>query len=70
MRHVPPLGHGREAGAHEAAGEGAEPILDRLQNGIGALFLAVGLFASATSKNQMVAAVVTFFCLLVGSDGT
>ena len=33
--------------------------------GIGALFLAVGVFASATSKNQMVAAVVTFFCLLV-----
>lgn len=33
--------------------------------GIGALFLAVGLFASATSKNQMVAAIVTFFCLLV-----
>jgi ABC-2 type transport system permease protein len=33
--------------------------------GIGALFLAVGLFASATSKNQIVAAIVTFFCLLV-----
>jgi len=33
--------------------------------GIGALFLAVGTFASATSKNQIVAAMVTFFCLLV-----
>ena len=33
--------------------------------GIGALFLAVGIFASATSKNQIVAAIVTFFCLLV-----
>jgi ABC-2 type transport system permease protein len=33
--------------------------------GIGALFLAVGLFASATSKNQIVAAIVTFFFLLV-----
>lgn len=33
--------------------------------GIGALFLAVGLFASATAKNQIVAAIVTFFVLLV-----
>lgn len=33
--------------------------------GIGALFLAVGTFASATSKNQIVAAIVTFFGLLV-----
>lgn len=33
--------------------------------GIGALFLAVGTFASATSKNQIVAAIVTFFLLLV-----
>ena len=33
--------------------------------GIGALFLAVGLFASATSKNQIVAASVTFACLLL-----
>ncbi len=33
--------------------------------GIGALFLAVGLFASSTSKNQIVSAIVTFFCLLV-----
>lgn len=33
--------------------------------GIGALFLAVGTFASATSKNQIVAAIVTFFALLV-----
>lgn len=33
--------------------------------GIGALFLAVGLFASATSKNQVVAAIVTFACLFV-----
>jgi ABC-2 type transport system permease protein len=33
--------------------------------GIGALFLSVGVFASATSKNQIVAAIVTFFCLLV-----
>jgi ABC-2 type transport system permease protein len=33
--------------------------------GIGALFLAVGIFASATAKNQIVAAIVTFFCLLV-----
>jgi len=33
--------------------------------GIGALFLAIGIFASATSKNQIVAAIVTFFCLLV-----
>lgn len=33
--------------------------------GIGALFLSVGIFASATSKNQIVAAIVTFFCLLV-----
>jgi ABC-2 type transport system permease protein len=33
--------------------------------GIGALFLAVGIFASATSKNQIVSAIVTFFCLLV-----
>lgn len=33
--------------------------------GIGALFLAVGVFASATSKNQIVAAIVTFSCLLV-----
>jgi ABC-2 type transport system permease protein len=33
--------------------------------GIGALFLAVGLLASATSKNQIVAAIVTFAFLLV-----
>ncbi|MGE0640418.1 MAG: ABC transporter permease subunit [Thermoanaerobaculia bacterium] len=33
--------------------------------GIGALFLAVGLFASAMSKNQIVAAIVTFSFLLV-----
>ena len=33
--------------------------------GIGALFMAVGTFASALSKNQIVAAMVTFFCLLV-----
>jgi len=33
--------------------------------GIGALFLAVGLFASSTAKNQIVAAIITFFCLLV-----
>ncbi len=33
--------------------------------GIGALFLAVGTFASATSKNQIVAAVISFFLLLV-----
>jgi ABC-2 type transport system permease protein len=33
--------------------------------GIGALFLAVGLFASATSKNQIVAAVASFFFVLV-----
>ena len=33
--------------------------------GIGALFLSVGVFASATSKNQIVAAIVTFTCLLV-----
>ena len=33
--------------------------------GIGALFLSVGVFASATSKNQIVAAIVTFACLLV-----
>jgi len=33
--------------------------------GIGALFLAVGLFASSTAKNQIVAAIVTFFFLLV-----
>jgi ABC-2 type transport system permease protein len=33
--------------------------------GIGALFLSVGLFASATSKNQIVSAIVTFACLLV-----
>ncbi len=32
--------------------------------GIGALFLAVGIFASATSKNQIVAAVMTFFFLV------
>ncbi len=33
--------------------------------GIGALFLAVGIFASATSKNQIVSAIVTFFFLMV-----
>jgi len=33
--------------------------------GIGALFLSVGIFASATSKNQIVAAIITFACLLV-----
>ena len=33
--------------------------------GIGALFLAAGLFASATSKNQIVAAVASFFFVLV-----
>ena len=33
--------------------------------GIGALFLAVGVFASATSRNQIVAAIVTFAFLLV-----
>jgi ABC-2 type transport system permease protein len=33
--------------------------------GIGGLFLAVGIFASAMSKNQIVSAVVTFACLLV-----
>jgi len=33
--------------------------------GIGALFLSVGVFASAMSKNQIVAAIVTFSCLLV-----
>lgn len=33
--------------------------------GIGALFLAVGVFASSLSKNQIVAAIVTFSCLLV-----
>lgn len=33
--------------------------------GIGALFLAVGVFASATSKNQIVSAIVTFAFLLV-----
>ena len=33
--------------------------------GIGALFLAVGTFASATSKNQIVAAVASFFFVLV-----
>jgi gliding motility-associated transport system permease protein len=33
--------------------------------GIGALFLAVGIFASATAKNQIVSAIITFFCLLV-----
>jgi ABC-2 type transport system permease protein len=33
--------------------------------GIGALFLAVGIFASAFSKNQIVAAIVTFACLMV-----
>jgi len=33
--------------------------------GIGALFLAVGIFASSTAKNQIVAAIVTFFFLLV-----
>jgi len=33
--------------------------------GIGALFLSVGTFASATSKNQIVAAIVTFSALLV-----
>ena len=33
--------------------------------GIGALFLAVGLFASATSKNQIVSAIASFFGLLV-----
>ena len=32
--------------------------------GIGALFLAAGLFASATSKNQIVAAVASFFFVL------
>jgi ABC-2 type transport system permease protein len=33
--------------------------------GVGALFLSVGIFASATSKNQIVAAIVTFACLFV-----
>jgi len=33
--------------------------------GLGALFMAVGVFASATSKNQIVSAIVTFFCLVV-----
>lgn len=33
--------------------------------GIGALFLAVGIFASSTAKNQIVAAIVTFACVLV-----
>jgi ABC-2 type transport system permease protein len=33
--------------------------------GIGALFLSVGLFASATSKNQIVAAIASFFGLMV-----
>jgi ABC-2 type transport system permease protein len=33
--------------------------------GIGSLFLAVGIFASATAKNQIVSAIITFFCLLV-----
>ena len=33
--------------------------------GLGALFLAVGIFASATSKNQIVSAVITFFSLVV-----
>ncbi|MBZ0089227.1 MAG: ABC transporter permease, partial [Thermoanaerobaculia bacterium] len=33
--------------------------------GIGALFLAVGLFASAASKNQIVVAIASFFGLLV-----
>ncbi len=33
--------------------------------GIGALFLSVGLFASSMSKNQIVAAIVTFAFLLV-----
>lgn len=33
--------------------------------GIGALFLSVGIFASATAKNQIVSAVVTFACVLV-----
>jgi gliding motility-associated transport system permease protein len=33
--------------------------------GIGALFLSVGVFASATSKNQIVAAIASFFFVLV-----
>lgn len=33
--------------------------------GIGALFLSVGIFASATSKNQIVAAIASFFFVLV-----
>ena len=33
--------------------------------GIGALFLSVGIFASATAKNQIVAAIVTFALILV-----
>jgi gliding motility-associated transport system permease protein len=33
--------------------------------GIGALFLAVGIFASAMSKNQIVAAIVAFALLVV-----
>ncbi len=33
--------------------------------GIGALFLAVGTFASAMSKNQLVAAIITFALLIV-----
>jgi len=41
------------------------PTLVYVVFGIGALFLAVGTFASATSKNQIVAAIVTFFLLLV-----
>ena len=33
--------------------------------GIGALFLAIGTFASAMSKNQLVAAIITFALLIV-----
>ena len=33
--------------------------------GIGALFLAIGTFASALSKNQLVAAIITFALLIV-----
>ena len=33
--------------------------------GIGALFLAVGLFASALTKNQLVAAIITFALLIL-----
>jgi len=33
--------------------------------GIGAMFLAVGVFASAMSKNQLVAAIITFALLIL-----